>query len=75
VEHGRRAERLGIIATARPSPAHRRPSAPRDDGAPRASGQFYNWYDHTTGAKLTKWPDPGHDPILSSVDNGWLAAP
>ena len=20
------------------------------------SGQFYNWYDHTTGAKLTVWP-------------------
>ena len=21
-----------------------------------ASGQFYNWYDHTNGAKLTVWP-------------------
>ena len=41
-----------------------------------ASGQFYNWYDHTTGAKLTTWPPTGADmtPILSSVDNGWLAA-
>ena len=40
-----------------------------------ASGQFYNWYDHTTGAKLTAWPRTGDrlDPILSSVDNGWLA--
>src|SRR4051812_15420951 len=39
------------------------------------TGQYYNWYDHRTGAKLTEWP-PTHDPIhpiLSSVDNGWLA--
>jgi hypothetical protein len=39
------------------------------------SGQFYNWYDHRDGAKLTRWP-PGGDalePILPSVDNGWLA--
>jgi hypothetical protein len=40
-----------------------------------ASGQFYNWYDHRTGAKLTRWPPSGEpiEPILSSVDNGWLA--
>jgi hypothetical protein len=40
-----------------------------------ASGQFYNWYDHRTGAKLTAWPETGAPltPILSSVDNGWLA--
>jgi hypothetical protein len=39
------------------------------------SGQFYNWYDHHTGAKLTVWPPTGAPltPILSSVDNGWLA--
>ena len=39
------------------------------------SGQFYNWYDHTTGEKLTVWPPSGDPltPILSSVDNGWLA--
>lgn len=39
------------------------------------SGQFYNWYDHGTGDKLTKWPPTGAPltPILSSVDNGWLA--
>ncbi len=39
------------------------------------SGQFYNWYDHQTGAKLTVWPPTGNPltPILSSVDNGWLA--
>jgi len=42
-------------------------------------GQYYNWYDHTTGAKLTVWPptglpiNPPDGPILSSVDNGWLA--
>jgi hypothetical protein len=38
-------------------------------------GQFYNWYDHHTGAKLTVWPPSGEPltPILSSVDNGWLA--
>jgi hypothetical protein len=38
-------------------------------------GQFYNWYDHRTGAKLTIWPPSGKpfDNWLSSVDNGWLA--
>ena len=40
------------------------------------TGQYFNWYDHRTGAKLTAWPpDPAQEfhPILSSVDNGWLA--
>ena len=39
------------------------------------TGQFYNWYDHRTGEKLTTWPPSGEPltPILSSVDNGWLA--
>jgi hypothetical protein len=41
------------------------------------TGQFYNWYDHRDGSKLTTWPpnpgDPGFHPILSSVDNAWLA--
>jgi hypothetical protein len=39
------------------------------------TGQYYNWYDHTTGAKLTVWPPTGEAivPHLSSVDNGWLA--
>jgi Putative glucoamylase/RTX calcium-binding nonapeptide repeat (4 copies)/Protein of unknown function (DUF3131) len=39
------------------------------------SGQYYNWYDHRSGAKLTVWPPTGEPltPILSSVDNGWLA--
>jgi hypothetical protein len=40
------------------------------------SGQFYNWYNPATGAKLTTWPNDGSTvyPFLSSVDNGWLAA-
>lgn len=39
------------------------------------SGQLFNWYDHRTGEKLTVWPPSGEPltPILSSVDNGWLA--
>jgi hypothetical protein len=39
------------------------------------TGQFYNWYDHRTGEKLTTWPPSGEKlvPILSTVDNGWLA--
>jgi hypothetical protein len=40
------------------------------------SGQYFNWYSPTTGAKLTVWPVDGSPvyPFLSSVDNGWLAA-
>ncbi|NHC46476.1 DUF3131 domain-containing protein [Motilibacter sp. K478] len=39
------------------------------------SGQFYNWYSIEDGSKLTAWPPTGAPltPILSSVDNGWLA--
>ena len=39
------------------------------------SGQYYNWYDHRTGEKLTIWPPTGEPrtPVLSSVDNAWLA--
>jgi hypothetical protein len=39
------------------------------------TGQYYNWYDHRTGAKLTVWPSTGAklNPYISSVDNGWLA--
>jgi hypothetical protein len=39
-------------------------------------GQYFNWYDHRTGEKLTYWPpDPASSfrNWLSSVDNGWLA--
>jgi hypothetical protein len=41
----------------------------------KPSGQFFNWYDHRNGQKLTVWPPTGEPltPILSSVDNGWLA--
>jgi hypothetical protein len=38
------------------------------------SGQFFNWYDHHTGAKSTT--SPAGNPVtpwLSSVDNAWLA--
>jgi hypothetical protein len=41
------------------------------------SGQFYNWYDAVTRAKLTRWPEPPNAPVYpfaSSVDNGWLAS-
>lgn len=40
------------------------------------SGMFYNWYDESTGAKLTAWPGTGDRvyPFLSTVDNGWLGA-
>ena len=40
------------------------------------TGQYYNWYDHRTGEKLTAWPphpEQEFHPILSSVDNAWLA--
>jgi hypothetical protein len=80
------ADRLGIITHADAVQRLRRTlhsleTMERDrtigaDGRP--SGQYYNWYDHTTGAKLTIWPPTGapigpDGPILSSVDNGWLA--
>src|SRR3954451_24393397 len=45
------------------------------EGMERYSGQFYNWYDHRSGEKLTVWPPTGEPltPTLSSVDNAWLA--
>jgi hypothetical protein len=50
---------------------------PNDPSEPffNCGEQFFNWYDHTTGDKLEVWPDSGEPltPILSSVDNGWLA--
>jgi hypothetical protein len=68
------AERLGIITQAE--------AASRLDktvttlaGMDRYHGQYFNWYDHTNGEVLTVWPPTGATvkPILSSVDNGWLA--
>lgn len=40
-----------------------------------AGGQFFNWYDTRSGEVLTTWPPTGEPltPILSSVDNAWLA--
>jgi hypothetical protein len=40
------------------------------------SGQFFNWYDPATGARLFTWPPDGSRlfQFLSTVDNGWLAA-
>jgi hypothetical protein len=61
------AERLGIIGHAElvarlDKTLHSLETMERDEtiGADgRPSGQYYNWYDHTTGAKLTVWPPSG----------------
>jgi hypothetical protein len=70
------AERLGIISGSELSARMQRTISTLE-GLERhePSGQFYNWYDHRTGVKLTTWPPTGAPltPILSSVDNGWLA--
>ena len=70
------AEKLGIIRRSELVSRMRRTLGTLE-GLERheASGQFYNWYDHRTGEKLTTWPPSGAPlvPILSSVDNGWLA--
>jgi hypothetical protein len=65
IEHDEAVERLTATITSLETMERHEPS-----------GQYYNWYDHTTGAKLTAWPPTGDAmiPILSSVDNGWLAA-
>jgi hypothetical protein len=70
------AEKLGIIRRSELVSRMRRTVAALEGLERHApSGQFYNWYDHRTGAKLTTWPPSGAPltPILSSVDNGWLA--
>jgi Putative glucoamylase/Protein of unknown function (DUF3131)/RTX calcium-binding nonapeptide repeat (4 copies) len=70
------AERLGIIRSSELVARVRR-TITTLEGMERYAdtGQFYNWYDHRTGEKLTVWPPSGQPltPILSSVDNGWLA--
>jgi hypothetical protein len=70
------AERLGIIRR-QELVARMRRTLSTLEGMERhePSGQFYNWYDHSTGEKLTVWPPTGAPltPRLSSVDNGWLA--
>jgi Putative glucoamylase/Protein of unknown function (DUF3131) len=69
------AERLGLIS--RRELRRRMAATLRSLGRmERYAGQFYNWYDHRDGTKLTDWPpqhDPNFHPILSSVDNAWLA--
>jgi hypothetical protein len=70
------AERLGIIDRSELVARMRRTVGTLETIERHApSGQYYNWYDHRTGEKLTRWPPTGAPltPILSSVDNGWLA--
>ena len=68
------AERLGIIGHAELVSRLARTLSTLER-MERFKGQFYNWYDHRTGEKLTTWPPSGEPltPILSSVDNAWLA--
>ena len=69
------AERLGLIGHAEAVDRLKRTLGTLETMERHSSGQFYNWYDHRSGAKLTVWPPSGepHEPRLSSVDNGWLA--
>jgi hypothetical protein len=69
------AQRLGIISHAETVDRLTRTIGTLERMERGPGGQFYNWYDHRTGDKLTVWPPTGAPltPILSSVDNGWLA--
>jgi hypothetical protein len=70
------AERLGIIGHAELVTRVERTIATLERmERHEPDGQFYNWYDHRTGEKLETWPPTGAPltPILSSVDNAWLA--
>jgi hypothetical protein len=64
IDHSETVERLGKTLTTLERLERHAPS-----------GQYFNWYDHRTGEKLTIWPPTGATlvPHLSSVDNGWLA--
>ena len=54
------AERLGIISRSELSARMRRTVATLETlERHEPSGQFYNWYDHRTGEKLTVWPPSG----------------
>jgi hypothetical protein len=68
------AERLGIIGHAE-LVSRLAQTVSTLERMERFKGQFYNWYDFRTGEKLTTWPPTGEPltPILSSVDNAWLA--
>ena len=69
------AEEAGVIRHREAVSRLRRTLATLEGMERHSSGQFYNWYDHRTGEKLTVWPPTGQpeEPRLSSVDNGWLA--
>jgi hypothetical protein len=69
------AERIGLIGRRELRARIARTLTTLEGMERHPSGQFFNWYDHRTGAKLTSWPPTGAPltPILSSVDNGWLA--
>src|SRR5918993_157097 len=69
------AEQAGIIGHAEAVERLERTIGTLEEMERHESGQFYNWYDHQTGQKLTVWPPSGapEEPRLSSVDNGWLA--
>jgi hypothetical protein len=69
------ADRLGIISHAEALARLNRTLDTLAGMERSIGGQYYNWYNHHTGAKLTVWPSNGDPltPILSSVDNGWLA--
>jgi Putative glucoamylase/Protein of unknown function (DUF3131)/RTX calcium-binding nonapeptide repeat (4 copies) len=69
------AERLGIIDHDETVSRLERTVSTLEAMERHESGQFFNWYDHRTGEKITVWPPSGepHEPRLSSVDNGWLA--
>lgn len=69
------AEELGIVDRAEAVERLDRTIATLERMERHESGQYYNWYDHRNGEKLTVWPPSGapHEPRLSSVDNGWLA--
>jgi hypothetical protein len=69
------AERLGIVPHAElVARAERTVATLERMERHEPDGQFYNWYDHRTGAKMTT-DEAGNPraPILSSVDNAWLA--
>ncbi|MEA2385402.1 MAG: hypothetical protein QOH72_5373 [Solirubrobacteraceae bacterium] len=69
------AERLGIVSHAElVARAGRTVTTLEHMERHEPDGQFYDWYDHRTGAKMTT-DEAGNPraPILSSVDNAWLA--
>ena len=60
VEHGRRRAGWGSSGTRRRSERLERTIAhARGRWSATTSGQFYNWYDHRPGEKLTVWPPSG----------------